>query len=188
LAFCRKGVGTLLAKLAEGLPIQLSTPVTTVDWGGRWIEVQFPRGDLRARAVIITASTRVLAAGKIRFDPELPKRHLEAIGNLGLGSYDHGGDRIRLQSAGADGDDLVFEKATSQRTAALPGAGLAEEGETAWSRLRSTGLPAYTAPPMVRRRSRARAFVGDGRRRLGGGRARRRGGAQKTRARVMPRF
>src|SRR5262249_46471368 len=43
-ATCREGVGTLLAKLAAGLPIQLSTPVKTIDWGGRWIEVQFPRG------------------------------------------------------------------------------------------------------------------------------------------------
>src|SRR6266540_3891687 len=41
--------------------------------------------------------------------------------------------------------------------------------------------------PLVRRRSRARDFVGDGRRGLGGRRARRRGSAQKNRARVMPR-
>jgi hypothetical protein len=118
------------------------------DWGGRWIEVQFPRGDLRARAVIITASTGVLAAGKIRFDPELPKRHLEAIGNLELGSYDHVAIEFAGNPLGLDGDDLVFEKATSERTAALfanlsgsklcfidvtggLGAGLAEEGEAA---------------------------------------------------------
>jgi monoamine oxidase len=147
-AFCREGVGTLLAKLAAGLPIQLSTPVKTIDWGGRWIEVLIPRGDLRARAVIITASTGVLAAGKIRFDPELPRRHLEAIGNLGLGSYDHVAIEFAGNPLGLDRDDLVFEKATSQRTAALLanlsgsklcfvelagklGAGLAEEGETA---------------------------------------------------------
>src|SRR6266700_8029162 len=81
-ASCREGVGTLLAKLAAGLPIQFSTPVKSIDWGGRWVEIQMARGDLRARAVIITASTGVLAAGKIRFDPELSKRHVEAIGNL----------------------------------------------------------------------------------------------------------
>jgi monoamine oxidase len=147
-ALCREGVGTLLAKLAAGLPIQLSTPVKSIDWGGRWIEVQFPRGDLRARAVIITVSTGVLAAGKIRFDPELPKRHVEAIGNLGLGSYDHVAIEFAGNPLSLDGDDLVFEKANSQRTAALLanlsgsklcfvevagklGAGLAEEGEAA---------------------------------------------------------
>src|SRR5262249_38513447 len=147
-AFCREGVGTLLAKLADGLPIQLSTPVKTIDWSGRWIEVQFPRGDLRARTVIVTASTAVLAAGKIRFDPELPKRHVDAIGNLGLGSYDHVAIEFAGNPLGLDRDDLVFEKATGQRSAALLanisgsklcfvdlagklGAGLAEEGEAA---------------------------------------------------------
>jgi monoamine oxidase len=147
-ASCREGVGTLLAKLAAGLPIQFSTPVKSIDWGGRWVEVQTARGDLRARAVIITASTGVLAAAKIRFDPELPKRHAEAIGKLGLGSYDH----VAIEFAGTplvlESDDLVFEKATGQRTAALLanlsgsklcfidvagglGSGLAEEGEAA---------------------------------------------------------
>jgi glycine/D-amino acid oxidase-like deaminating enzyme len=66
--FCREGIGTLLTKLAAGLPIQLSTPVKRIDWGGRWVEVRTQKGDLRARAVIITASTGVLGAGKIRFD------------------------------------------------------------------------------------------------------------------------
>src|SRR6266536_3201103 len=147
-AICREGVGTLLAKLATGLPIQFSTPVKSIDWGGRWIEVQIPRGDLRARAVIITASTGVLAAGKIRFDPELSKRHHEAIGKLALGSYDHVAIEFAGNPLGLESDDLVFEKAMSQRTAALLanlsgsklcfvvvagglGAGLAAQGEAA---------------------------------------------------------
>src|SRR6266699_646596 len=147
-AFCREGVGTLLAKLAAGLPIQFSTPVKGIDWGGKWVEVQTVRGDLRTRAVIITASTGVLAAGKIRFDPELPKRHVDAIGKLGLGSYDHVAIEFAGNPLGLESDDLVFEKAMSQRTAALLanlsgsklcfvdvagklGAGLAEEGEAA---------------------------------------------------------
>src|SRR5216684_26382 len=147
-AFCREGVGTLLAKLAAGLPIQFSTPMKGIDWGGKWVEVQTVRGDLRTRAVIITASTGVLAAGKIRFDPELPKRHVEAIGKLGLGSYDHVAIEFAGNPLGLESDDLVFEKATSERTAALLpnvsgsslcfvdvagglGAGLAEQGEAA---------------------------------------------------------
>jgi len=147
-AFCREGVGTLLTKLAAGLPIQFSTPVKGIDWGGRWVEAQTPKGDLRARAAIITASTGVLAAGKIRFDPDLPRGHAEAIGKLGLGTYDHVALEFAGNPLGLQSDDLVFEKATSQRTAALLanlsgsklcfidvagrlGAGLAEEGETA---------------------------------------------------------
>src|SRR5262249_15566490 len=147
-AFCRVWFCTLLAKLAAGLPIQLSTPVKTIDWGGRWVEVLTARGDLRARAVIITPSTAVLAAGKIRFDPELPSRHVEAIGKLGLGSYDHVAIEFAGNPLGLNGDDLVLERAMSERTAALLanlsgskvclvdlagglGAGLAEEGEAA---------------------------------------------------------
>src|SRR5262249_14541755 len=33
-AFCREGHGTLLARLASGLPVQLSTPAQKFDWGG----------------------------------------------------------------------------------------------------------------------------------------------------------
>jgi monoamine oxidase len=147
-AFCRQGLGTLLGKLAAGLPIQLSSPVTRMVWDAKLVEVETPTGVLRARTAIVTASTGVLASGKIKFQPGLPKRYVEAIGKLGLGSYDHvaiefGGNPLGLQS-----DDLVFEKATGGRTAALLanvsgsrlslvdvagklGAGLAEEGEAA---------------------------------------------------------
>ena len=31
-AFCRQGVGAVIAKLADGLPVQLSNPVTRIEW------------------------------------------------------------------------------------------------------------------------------------------------------------
>src|SRR5262249_29381208 len=34
-AFCRQGVGTLLTRLAQGVPVTLNTPVTQVSWGMR---------------------------------------------------------------------------------------------------------------------------------------------------------
>jgi hypothetical protein len=34
-AFCRQGFGTLLTKLATGLPMQLNNPVTAIEWGRR---------------------------------------------------------------------------------------------------------------------------------------------------------
>src|SRR5215831_1542286 len=53
-AFCRQGFGTLLGKLAAAVPVQLSTRVTRVDYGGRLgCEVNTTRGQLRARAVIV---------------------------------------------------------------------------------------------------------------------------------------
>jgi monoamine oxidase len=119
-AFCRQGLGVLLAKLAEGLPVQLASPVTRIDLAVRGgVEIETARGHINANAVIVTASTGVLAANKIRFSPDLPKRQLDAVNNLKLGSQ----DRIVLElpdnPLGLQRDDLVFEKATGARTAAL---------------------------------------------------------------------
>ena len=117
-AFCRQGFGALLGKLAAGIPVTLATPVTRIAWGNR-LEVETEKGRLDARAAIITASTDVLAAGKIKFVPELPKRQLDALSQLKLGSYDHVALELVGNPLGLQRDDLVFEKAESARTAAL---------------------------------------------------------------------
>jgi monoamine oxidase len=119
-AFCRQGFGTLIAKLADGLPVRLSTPVSQINtWGRGRVELVTGRGTIVARAAIVTASTNVLAAGKIKFDPDLPRRMLEALGKLRLGSYDHIALELPDNPLGLQSDDLVFEKAESARTAAM---------------------------------------------------------------------
>ncbi len=118
-AFCRQGLGALLAKLASGLTVQLSTPVTRVDWGGRTVEVDTAKGRLLAPNVIVTASTNVLAAGKIKFLPDLPRRHVDAVGKLKLGSYDRVAIELPGNPLGLRPDELMFEKAAGPRTAAL---------------------------------------------------------------------
>lgn len=117
-AFCRQGFGTLLAKLAEGITVQLSTPVNRIDIS-RGVELDTARGKLNARAVIVTASTNLLKSGKIRFYPELPKRQLDAIAGLSLGSYDRVALELPDNPLGLQRDDLVFEKTSDARTAAL---------------------------------------------------------------------
>jgi monoamine oxidase len=117
-AFCRQGYGTLLAKLGAGLPVQLATPVDAIYWG-KSLAVDTPKGNLLARAVIVTASTNVLTSDKIEFIPPLPKRQLDAAAKLALGSYDHialdmPGNPLNLQR-----DDMVFEQSAGTRTAAL---------------------------------------------------------------------
>ena len=61
----------------------------------------------------------MLTSGKIKFTPDLPKRQLDAFDRLPLGSY----DRIILElpgnPLGLQRDDLMFEKAGNDRTAAL---------------------------------------------------------------------
>ena len=81
----RRGLGTLVASLAEGLPIRLSAPVTRLDWGGSGVEGSGAFGRIRARAAIITVSTGVLAQASITFTPGLPGQTQDAINALPLG-------------------------------------------------------------------------------------------------------
>jgi monoamine oxidase len=118
---CRQGLGTLIAKLGDGLPLALSTPVSHVAWSGRDVTVETPAGKIAARAAIVTVSSNVLAAGNIKFSPDIPKRQLDAAAKLSLGSY----DRIALQLSGNPlglaRDDIIIEQSSSTRTALLFG-------------------------------------------------------------------
>jgi monoamine oxidase len=120
-AFCRQGFGTLITKLGAGLPVQLSNPVMRINWGRGGMEVETAKGHFGARAAIVTASTGVLSAGKIKFDPDLPKRQLDAISNLSLGSYDHIVLELPDNPFGLQRDDLMFEKSETSRTGAVLG-------------------------------------------------------------------
>jgi monoamine oxidase len=118
-AFCRQGYGALVAKLAEGLPVQLSTPVSAIDWSRNAVGVQTSRGTLTARAVIVTASTSVLTSGAIKFRPGLPKRQLDAVAKLSLGTLEQIGVELQGNPLGLRADELAFEKSSGDRTAAL---------------------------------------------------------------------
>ena len=116
---CRQGLGTLMAKLGGELPVSLSTPANRISWSNRDVAVETPSGKIAARAAIITVSSNLLAAGTIKFTPDIPKRVPDAASKLSLGSYDH----IALQMAGNPlgllHDEVVIEQSTSKRTALL---------------------------------------------------------------------
>jgi len=118
---CRQGFGALLTKLASGIPVELSNPVTRISYAARsgGVEVETARGQFEARAAIVTVSTNILSAGKIKFIPDLPKRQLDAAAKLKLGSYDHVALELPDNPLGLRPDELVFEKSDSTRTAAL---------------------------------------------------------------------
>ncbi len=81
-----EGYGALvLAAHGDALPVRLSTPVRAIDLGGAGVRVTTDTGTIRAQAVIVTASTSVLAAGGICFTPELPVALSEAIAACPLG-------------------------------------------------------------------------------------------------------
>jgi monoamine oxidase len=117
-AFCRQGFGTLLAGLADGIAVSLSTPATAID-ASRNVAVRTPKGTINARAAIVTVSTDVLASGDIKFTPDLPPRTTDAFGKLSLGSYDHIALELVGNPLGLESDDLVFEKSTDSHTAAI---------------------------------------------------------------------
>ena len=61
----------------------------------------------------------MLVAGKIKFEPDLPKRHLDAVAKLRLGSHDHVALELTGNPLGLRADELVFEKSESRQTAAI---------------------------------------------------------------------
>jgi monoamine oxidase len=81
-----EGYGTVVARAGADIPVKLSTPVRKIRYGeGKGVRVETDAGTIEARAVIVTVSTGVLAAGSIRFDPELPDWKQAAIGCVPMG-------------------------------------------------------------------------------------------------------
>ncbi len=118
---CRQGLGALIAKLGEGLPLVLSTPAQRILWSNRDVVVETPSGKITARAAIVTVSSNVLASGNIKFAPELPKRALDAAAKLTLGSYDRIALQIPGNPLGLSRDDVIIEQSNSTKTALLYG-------------------------------------------------------------------
>lgn len=118
-AFCRQGLGTLVALLADAVFVVRGVPVTRIVWSGRELGVETAAGRVKTRAIIVTASTNVLMSGALKFAPDLPKRHSDAISRLTLGSYDHIALELPGNPLGLARDDVMIEKSDSDRTGLL---------------------------------------------------------------------
>jgi monoamine oxidase len=116
---CRQGLGTLIAKLGEQVPLTLSTPANRIGWSNRDVMVETKAGKIVARAAVITVSSNMLAGGNIKFTPDLPKRHLDAAAKLSLGSFDHIALQLPGNPLGLARDDIIIEQSNSTRTALL---------------------------------------------------------------------
>jgi monoamine oxidase len=114
---CRQGLGTLIAKLGEGLPVSLATPATRLSWSGRDVTVETQVGKIAARAAIVTVSSNVLTSGALKFTPDIPKRTLDAASRVSLGSYDHIVLQLTGNPLGLVRDDVVIEQSKDARTA-----------------------------------------------------------------------
>jgi monoamine oxidase len=82
-----EGYGSLMAVMAAGLDVTFDCPANVIDHSGPLICIETPRGDLRARTVIVTTPTDVLCAGGLTFRPALPDK-IEAAAVLPLGLAD----------------------------------------------------------------------------------------------------
>ncbi len=116
---CRQGLGTLIARLADQVPVALSTSASRISWSNRDVSVETASGKIVARAAIVTVSTNVLTGGVIKFAPDIPKRTLDAAAKLSLGSYDRIALQIPGNPASLSRDDVIVEQSTSSRTALL---------------------------------------------------------------------
>jgi monoamine oxidase len=83
----REGYGTAIAVHGAGLPIALECPVTRVDHGGATIRIETARGEVSARAIIVTVPTAILASEAIKFVPAIAEKSAAAAG-LPLGLAD----------------------------------------------------------------------------------------------------
>lgn len=109
--FTREGFGALIAAWGADVPVTLGAPVTAIDWSGKGVAVETPRGTVRGRAAIVTVSTGVLAFEDIRFSPALPEAHFEAVFDLPMGlltkiPLEIHGDHLGLEPF----DDLLIER------------------------------------------------------------------------------
>lgn len=116
---CRQGLGTLITRLSEQVPVALSTPASRIAWSNRDVSVETPSGKIAARAAIVTVSTNVLTSGAIKFGPDMPKRALDAASKLTLGSYDHIVLQLPGNPLGLARDDILIEQSSSTRTALM---------------------------------------------------------------------
>jgi monoamine oxidase len=80
------GIGRLIKRLSEGLPYVLNAPVQSINYSGNPVTIAVKgKGTYKARKVIVTASTGVLASKMISFAPGLPTPYLNAIKALPMG-------------------------------------------------------------------------------------------------------
>ena len=116
---CRQGLGTLIAKLGEQMPLALSTPASRSPGAGgtsRWKRP--PAGSPRVPPSLRYQATcwPQVASGS---RPTCPKRQLDAAAKLSLGSYDHIALQLPGNPLGLARDEILIEQSNSTQTALM---------------------------------------------------------------------
>jgi monoamine oxidase len=74
------GYGALISAYGAGLPVVFQTIVSEIDHRDRDLRIVTSRGEVTARAVIVTLPTNVVAEEAVRFRPQLPEKLATAAG------------------------------------------------------------------------------------------------------------
>ena len=121
--FCREGFGHLVARMAEGLPIRLSAPVTDIVALADGVRVKTHAGEIRSRAVIVTVSVGVLAEDVIRFDPPLETDRRKAFELITMGDYNHAALLFRPGAIPLDADTWLTYQLNADASGVAQGGG-----------------------------------------------------------------
>jgi monoamine oxidase len=97
-----EGYGALVARHADGIPVELKTPVTRIRWDGPGVLVETPTGTIDARAAVITVSTKVMQDDVIDFSPALPAWKQEAYAAITLGNANKVSSKIDRNLLGGE--------------------------------------------------------------------------------------
>lgn len=115
--YCAAGYGTLVAEHAGDIPVSLETTVARIRWAGSGVRVDTNQGTIRARAVIVTVSTGVLAAGGISFEPSLSSAKEESFHKISMGYYNHIALQFSEDIFGMGEDGYLFHQVTDSNEA-----------------------------------------------------------------------
>lgn len=88
------GMGNFISTFANGVPVRLNTPVTSISWDNPCgVQISTPAGVVNASTAIVTVPLSVLASERLTFSPALPSQYQDAISNLPMGVV----EKIALQ-------------------------------------------------------------------------------------------
>lgn len=114
--FCKEGYGALVAHYGKGLPVELNTAVTEIDWSGRGVKVKTNRGTIDAKAVIVTVSTGILASGNIKFTPSLSVEKQESFHKISMGCYSNIALQFKRDIFALGSDAYLLYKTDSEKS------------------------------------------------------------------------
>lgn len=82
------GYGNLISRMAANFPIDLGVTVEAIEQRANEVSLRTNKGELKAKAVIVTVSTSVLTANDIRFSKGPAADFLEIVSDLPCGRYE----------------------------------------------------------------------------------------------------